>query len=308
MSTERVAFYDGQILPESQVRIPFRDLSAMRGIGVYDTERTFDGRVFKLRGHLERLWRSMAYTRIEPPMPMDELEAVTLDIAHRNVEIVGEDVWVSQRVSAGVPKEQGGDGRSSIIVESLPLPFATRAEFYRDGVRCITPTARRTPPWALSPRAKTVDLLNLWVADHEVLSIDPRAWPMLTDENGCLAEGAGANIFIVRGGRLLTPRARYVLPGITRETLIELANELGIPVEEADIDLFSAATADEIFITSTSLCICPVASLNGIPTQDRAIPGPITRGLQDAFRELVGVDFVAQYLARLPKEETTSAN
>jgi branched-chain amino acid aminotransferase len=91
-----------------------------------------------------------------------------------------------------------------------------------------------------------------------------------------------------------------VLPGITRATVIELANELGIPVVEDDIDLFSAATADEIFITSTSLCICPVASLNGIPTGDRAIPGPVTRGLQDAFRELVGVDFVQQYLARLP--------
>jgi branched-chain amino acid aminotransferase len=82
--------------------------------------------------------------------------------------------------------------------------------------------------------------------------------------------------------------------------VIELAGELGIPVIEEDIDLFSAATADEIFITSTSLCVCPVVTLNGIPTQNRTIPGPITRGLQDAFCELVGVDFVGQYLARLP--------
>lgn len=297
---ERIAYYNGAMLPESEVRIPFRDLAWMRGIGVYDTERTFNGRVFKLREHLERLWRSLAYIRVEPPLPMDELEQVTLEIARRNVEMVGEDIWVSQRVSAGVPVAQGGDGRATIVVEALPLPFAARAPYYRDGVRVVTPTVRRTPPWALSPQAKSVDLLNLWVADQEVLDLDPHAWPMLVDENGSLAEGAGANIFLVRDGRLFTPRTRYVLPGITRATVIELAAELGIPVVEDDIDLFAAATADEIFITSTSLCICPVASVNGIPTQDRTIPGPVTRGLQDAFRELVGVDFVEQYLSRLP--------
>jgi branched-chain amino acid aminotransferase len=297
---ERIAYYNGQFLPESEVRIPFRDLAAMRGIGVYDTERTFAGRVFKLREHLERLWRSLAYTRLELSMTMDELEAVTLEVARRNYELVGEDIWVSQRISGGVPVSQGGDGKPGVIVESLPLPFAARALYYRDGVRCITPTVRRTPPWALSPQVKSIDLLNIWIADHEVIGSDPTAWPMLTDENGCLAEGAGANIFLVRDGRLYTPRARFVLPGITRETVIELAAELGIPCEEADIDLYSAATADEIFITSTSLCVCPVQSLNGISTRDRTIPGPVTRGLQDAFRELVGVDFVAQYLSRLP--------
>lgn len=301
MTTERIAYINGNFVPESQAVIPFRDLGWMRGIGVYDTERTFDGRVFKLREHLERLWNSLAYIRVEPPMPMDELEAVTLEVARRNLEIVGDDIWVSQRISAGTPVEQGGSGKPTLVVESLPLPFAYRAPFYRDGVNVVTPTVRRTPPWSLSPQVKSIDLLNIWVADHEVHDLDPRAWPMLVDENGCLAEGAGANIFIVRDGKVITPRSRFVLPGITRSTVIELAAELGIPLIEDDIDLFSAATADEIFITSTSLCVCPVASLNGIPTRDRTIPGPITRGLQDAFRELVGVDFVQQYLSRLPE-------
>lgn len=299
MNEERIAYYEGSFVLESQVRIPFRDLGWMRGIGVYDTERTFDGKIFKLREHLDRLWRSLAYIRVEPPMPMDELAVVTEEVARRNYQIVGDDIWVSQRVSAGVPREQGGDGKPTLVVESLPLPFAARSLYYRDGVKVVTPTVRRTPPWALSPQAKSIDLLNIWVADHEVHDLDRRAWPMLVDERGCLAEGAGANIFIVREGRLFTPKERYVLPGITRATVIELACELGIPVVEDDIDLYAAAAADEMFITSTSLCVCPVNSLNGIATRDRAIPGPVTRGLQDAFRELVGVDFVQQYLSRL---------
>ena len=300
---ERVAYYNGEILPESRVRIPFRDSAAIRGIGVYDTERTFGGRIFKLDEHLERLWRSLAYVRIDPPIARDELAAVTEEVASRNLAIVGDDLWISQRISRGAPVGQGGDGRPTVIVECLPIPFAVRAPYYRDGVRLRTPTARRTPPWALSPQAKTVNLLNLWVADQEVLSEDPRAWPLLTDEDGCLAEGAGANVFLVRDGTILTPPARRVLPGITRATVMELASELGIPLREEPVDLYDAATADEIFITSTSLCICPAAGLNNAPVRNGEVPGPLTRRLQDAFSELVGIDVVAQYLAYLPRED-----
>jgi len=297
--TERVAYYNGQILPESHVRISFRDSSAMRGIGVYDTERTFNGKIFKLQEHLDRLWRSLAYVRIEPPIGQAELYAVTEEVTRRNYELLGEDLWVSQRISRGAPLDQGGDGVQTMIVECLPIPYAFRAPYYRDGVRLMTPTVRRTPPWALSPQAKTTNLLNLWIADQEVLSQDPRAWPLLVDEKGCLAEGAGANVFVVRDGELLTPHPRYVLPGITRATVIDLAQDLGTPLIETDIDLFDAATADEMFITSTSLCICPAASVNNAPVRDTRIPGPVTARLQRAFSELVGVDVVGQYLSRL---------
>ena len=297
---ERVAWYGGTYLPESQVRIPFRDAGATRGEAAYDSARTFDGRVFRLRSHLERLWRSLAYLRIEPPVPMSVVEEISLEVARRNVEIVGDDVWVTQRVTRGIPAEWGGDGRPSLLVESLPIPFAARAVSFRDGARLLTPTMRRTPPWALSPQAKTVNLLNLVLAGREAVALDPSAWPMLTDENGNLAEGAGANVFVVRGGVLATPQVRYVLDGVTRATVIELARERGITVEERDIGLFDAYTADEIFITSTSLCICPVASLNGVATGVGSVPGPMTKRLQDAFSGLVGMDVVEQYLRRLP--------
>src|SRR4051812_16025581 len=109
MSQERIAYFEGAYRPESEVRIPFRDLGWMRGIGVYDTERTFGGEIFRLTEHLERLWRSLAYIRVTCPVTMAELEEITREVARRNVEIVGEDVWVSQRISAGTPRDQGGD-------------------------------------------------------------------------------------------------------------------------------------------------------------------------------------------------------
>ena len=127
----------------------------------------------------------------------------------------------------------------------------------------IVPSVRRTPPYALSPRTKTHNYLNMVMADLEVHAQDPEAWAVLLDENGNLCEGMGSNVFIVKDGRLLTPRERYVLAGVSRQTAMDLARNLGIPVEERDLDLYDAATADEMFLTSTSLCLCGVASVNG---------------------------------------------
>ena len=103
----------------------------------------------------------------------------------------------------------------------------------------------------------------------------------------------------MKEGALLTPRKQFVLAGISRRVTIELAQELGIEVEETDIDLFDAYTADEAFVTSTSFCICPVSSINGSITGDGRVPGPITDRLTTAYSGLVGIDIVQQYLSRL---------
>jgi branched-chain amino acid aminotransferase len=151
----------------------------------------------------------------------------------------------------------------------------------------------------LSPRAKTHNYLNLILADKEVKSSRPDAWSILLDENGNLCEGNGSNIFVVRNERLLTPREQYVLPGVSRRTVMELAGALGLACEERDLDVYDAVTADEVFLTSTSLCICPVRSVNGHTIGDGAVPGPVTRRLTEAYIAHVGTDFVAQYLSRL---------
>ena len=121
----------------------------------------------------------------------------------------------------------------------------------------------------------------------------------MLDVNGNLAEGQGSNIFLVRDGGLTTPRERYVLPGVSRQATIDLAGQLQIPFEEKDLDLYDAYTADECFLTSTSLCICGVRSLNGRIFGAGRMPGPVTQRLIDAYKRMVGCDFVAQYLARL---------
>jgi branched-chain amino acid aminotransferase len=187
----------------------------------------------------------------------------------------------------------------TVVIECYPLPFAERAAYYMDGIPVVTPSIRRTPPESMSPRAKVHNYINLIQAELEVKAQDPGAWAILLDTNGNVCEGNGSNFFIVKGGALLTPREQYVLVGISCQTTIEMAHELHIEVREADIDLFDAYTADEAFLTSTSLCICPVSSVNGSSIGDGAVPGPVTDRLQKAYSGLVGIDVVGQYLSRL---------
>lgn len=303
-ANERVAYFNGEYLPESRVVLPFRDRGFLYGDGVFDTTRTFGHRPFKVKEHIDRLYRSLCYLRLDPGLSPSRLAAITEEVLERNRHLLGpdDDYWVSQRVSRGlnpVDGEAAAPRGPTVIVECTPLPLRERASLYRDGIRVVVPSVRRTPPDALTPRAKTTNYLNMIVAGQEVAALDPGAWAVLLDMAGNLAEGHGSNIFLVQGGELLTPRARWVLPGISRQTVIELAGRLGIPCREADIDLYDAYNADEAFLTSTSLCICPVRSINGIRVGGEAVFGPVTQRLVDAYADLVGCDFVGQYLKRL---------
>ena len=107
------------------------------------------------------------------------------------------------------------------------------------------------------------------------------------------------NFFIVKNGVVKTPKEQHILAGISRATAIELAEELNIEVQETDLDLYDAYTADEAFITSTSYCIVPVSSINGSVMSINGIPGPVTNRLQNAYSGLVGIDIVRQYLSHL---------
>ena len=125
------------------------------------------------------------------------------------------------------------------------------------------------------------------------------AWAILLDTNGNLSEGLGSNIFLISNGVVTTPQERYVLPGISRQTVMELAEELGLALLEKDLDLFDAYNADEAFLSSTSLCICPVQSINGRRFSHSSVPGPLTKALSDAYTKSVGFDFVQQYKRHL---------
>jgi branched-chain amino acid aminotransferase len=304
LSNSRVAWFNGEFMPEAQVLIPFRDRSWKYGDAAFDMTRTFDGRPFRLKEHIDRFYRSLRYLRIDPGLSPGRMIELSEEIVARNEHLrasIG-DWWVGQRVSRGVDAvgDEGWEHTGpNVVIEVVPLPLKKRAKFFRDGADVMVTAMRRTSPAMLSPRAKMHNYLNMIVAQMPVKAADPDAWAILLDENGNLAEGLGSNIFIVREGSLLTPRQQYVLPGVSRQMTIDLAAALGIGCEEQDLDMFDAETADEMFLTSTSLCILPVRSFNGGKVADGKTPGPVTARLMAAYSQEVGCDFVRQYLDRL---------
>jgi branched-chain amino acid aminotransferase len=304
LANQRVVYLNGEFVPESEAMLPFRDRGFRYGDAVFDMTRTFGHRIFKLEEHIERLYRSLRYVRIDPGLSPGEITEITQAVLERNLHLLDDDddYWVGQRVSRGVDVP-GGDISShagaNVIVECTPLPLKPRARLFRDGIDVIVPSVRRTPPDALSPNAKTHNYLNLIMGDLEVKARDPEAWAVTLDVNGNLCEGMGSNFFIVRDGTVVTPKVKYVLPGVSRQTVIDLAGEKKIPVVEDDIGLYDAYNADEVFLTSTSLCICGVRSINGAQIDTGTVPGPVTRELTDAYVASVDFDFVKQYLKRL---------
>ncbi len=311
MANERMVYLNGELVPDSEAKVSIHDLGFIMGDAVFDTTRTFGGVIFKLEQHLERFYRSLAYMRIDPGMSQADMAACTMQVLEANLPLIGaqEDYWITQRVTRGerAYDNPGAKPVPTVLIECQPLPFAARAKFYRDGLPVIVPSVRRTPPECMSPRAKVHNYINLIQGDLEVKSRDPEAWAILLDVNGNIAEGLGSNFFVVKDGVVITPREQYVLGGISRETVMDLARDLGVEAKEADIDLFDVYTAEEAFVTSTSFCICPVSSINGATIGDGTIPGPVTERLLSAYSELVGVNIVAQYLAHLQPAVAVSA-
>jgi branched-chain amino acid aminotransferase len=297
---DRMAYFNGSIVPESEVRVSFRDYGFQMGDGAFDSARSVAHKPFLFKEHVDRLYKSLGYLRLDPGLSPKEMLALTHEIFEKNRPLLAEhdDYWVSQWVSRGMRSMNriAAEGAPTVIIECSPLPFRGRAQSMRDGLDVMTPAGiRRTPPEAISPRYKSMSYGNLVAGDIEVQAMRPGATCILLDTRGCLCEGLGSNIFIVRDGEVLTPHERYVLAGLSRQTLMGIAADKQIPLREADIDLYDAYVADEAFITSTSWCLVPVKSINGKPLAAGAW-GPVTRRLSEGYKErLGGFDYVAQY-------------
>ena len=302
--TGRVCYFNGKIVPESEALVSFRDRGFKYGDAVFDTTRTFGHRIFRLDEHVDRLFKSLRYLQIDPVLSKEEYKTLTMEVLEANLPLIDsdDDYWVSQRVSRGVDSpdiDAKTETGPTIIIETLPLPLKERASLYRDGIQVVIPSVRRTSPEALSPRVKTNNYLNLIMGDLEAKAANPNAWAILLDTNGNLCEGIGSNFFTVTDGVIKTPKDKYVLGGISRDTVTELANSLDIEIIQDDIDIYDAVNADEVFLTSTSLCACPVSSINGKVVGNGDQPGPVTKAITDAYIDLVDYDFVAQYLKKL---------
>jgi branched-chain amino acid aminotransferase len=311
MAEEAEVYLNGSFVPESEAKVSVFDRGFNGGEGVYDVTRSYRHKLFKLRDHVDRLYRSLRYTRIDCGIAPVDMQRLSIEVFERNRGFLGseDDFAVWQVVSRGVHQQSvshKGDGRPSVAIYCLPVAFGSFARQYLDGAMLMTPSTRRIPPQSLEAKAKITNKMNHVIALHEAQMVNPRCVPLMLDIDGNISETHMANFFFVSRGRLYTPTERNVLGGVTRSTIMDLARDLGVDVEEGDFTPYDVYSADEAFTCSTSPTIVPVKSLNGVQI-DGGIPGPLTLRLMKAWIELVGVDFVGQAIAHLPDRDKQQA-
>jgi len=296
--TERTAYFNGDFVPESQVLISPNDRGFRLGDVVFDVERTFNGKVWRLTEHMNRLYRSLRYLSIDIGMPKERMVEITEEVIRRNEPLrePGGDFWVRQFVTRGI-MERGyraiDAGSPTVCVVMTPIGFGSFAHLYDQGATVLFPKARAYSSDSVDPKIKSYNRLNFVLAQLEVEHADPDAYPVLLDQQGNITENVGANFFVVTDGVLRTSRDASILQGISRMTTIELAKQLGIPVVEEELQPYDAYTADEAFLTTTSYMILPVRSVDERGMTE-GVPGPITQRLTAAWSERVGLDIVDQ--------------
>ena len=307
--SSRVVYFNGDYVPEAEARVSIFDSALMFGDMAFEMTRTFGGKPFRLRHHLERIYASLTLIEIDCQLTIDEMEQATLETLARNQETEPADVdWqIMHDVSRGplplyAPAFPGGP-RPTVSINCWPLisHMGGFAHYYDEGFPLVIPAQHAIPAHLVDAKCKTRSRLHYAMANIQAKRVVPDAWAVLLDTDGNLAEGTGSNVFLVRNGELLTPEPRNILLGVSRATVLELARDLGIPCRETNLGRYEAITADEMFLTATTYCVCHASSIEGRRIGDGG-PGPIVRQLQDAWAKRVGVDFVAQardYATRL---------
>ena len=299
---ESIAYFDGEWVPKSKLTIDPGDRGFTMGDAVFDVERTFDGKLFKLKEHMDRLYRSLAYFRIDCGLSQEEMSEITEELVRRNEDqraAVG-DYTVRQVVTRGIPSDmsQGGisDNLQATVMNFVaPLHFSSYAQYYETGASVVFPSIRSYSSSSLDPKAKHYSRGNFVHAQIQAADVDPAAYPVLLDQDGSITENIGGNFFLVTDGAIRAPRDSSILQGISRQTVLELGAQLGIPVIEEDLQPYDAYTADEAFLSTSSYQVLPVATIDKRHVR-HDVPGPITKQLLAAWGEMVGVDIVGQAL------------
>ena len=275
-------YVDGAFSPPGEAAVSVLDHGLLYGDGIFEGIRAYNGRVFALERHIERLFDSAKAIRLTIPMPPAEVSALVLEACRRN-DI--RDGYVRLLVTRGV-----GDLTLSPVscrTPSVIIVARTVAPLFKSarGITVITSTFRRNPPDACSPAIKSLNYLNNVLTRMQAHDAGADEAIML-DREGYVAEGSADNVFIVTDRALVTPPASTNLRGITRETVLRLAEGLGIRTEERRFALFDLWTAREAFLCGTFAEIAAIASVDG-RTIGSGQAGPTTERLMAAYGELV---------------------
>ncbi len=287
-----LVYIDGEFVPEDEAKISIFDHGFLYGDGVFEGIRAYNGRVFKLREHIDRLYDSAKAIALEIPLSKEEFERVIIETLRRNKL---RDAYIRPIVTRGVG-DLGLDPRKckkpTVIVITKPWG-KMYGDLYEKGLRAVTVAVRRNSYDALPPNIKSLNYLNNILAKIEA-NVKGGDEAIFLDKDGFVSEGSGDNVFIVKNGKIITPPTINNLRGITRDVTIEIIQKLGIPFKEANIGLYDLYTADEAFVTGTAAEIAPIVEIDGRKIGDGK-PGKITKLLMVEFEKMTQTEGVPIY-------------
>lgn len=287
-----LVYLDGEFVPENEARISIFDHGFLYGDGVFEGIRAYNGRVFRLREHIDRLYDSAKAIDLEIPISKNEFMEIILETLRKNNL---RDAYIRPIVTRGVG-DLGLDPRKcskpSIIVITKPWG-KLYGDLYERGLKAVTVGVRRNAFDTLPPNIKSLNYLNNILAKIEA-NAKGGDEAIFLDRNGYVSEGSGDNIFIVKNGKILTPPTINNLKGITRDAVIELIEKLKIPFRETNLGLYDLYTADEVFVTGTAAEIAPIVVIDGRKIGDGK-PGEVTKRLMEEFRKLTETEGVPIY-------------
>ena len=276
-------YLNGQLVGKEQAVVSVFDHGLLYGDGVFEGIRVYGAKVFLLKDHIDRLYESAKAIRLEIPISPAAMIQATKDTVAANGITDGYVRLIVTRGagSLGLDIRRTSNPQIIIIADTITL---YPAEIYENGMHLITASTIRNHPAALPARIKSLNYLNNILAKIEGTDAGTVEALML-NHKGEVAECTGDNIFLLKNGVLKTPSPDAgILEGITRNAVLQLAREAGIPTQETTLIRHDLYVADEMFLTGTAAEVVPVVSLDGRKIGDGK-PGPITRRLLELFHE-----------------------
>jgi branched-chain amino acid aminotransferase len=284
---------DGKLCSRDEAKISIFDHCVLYGDGVFEGIRVYDGCIFRLRQHLDRLWSSAKYIRLTIPMTKEEMTAALVETVRANELRSGYIRLVVTRGDGDLGLDPRKCPKASVFIIATQIGLYP-VEAYEKGMAIITATTRRLNTTAFNPRVKSCNYINNVMAKIECIDADaPEA--LMLDNNGFVVEATADNVFLVKNGVITTPPAWLgALRGITRDAIIELAISDGLEVREEPFTLYEVYDADEMFLTGTAAEAVPITAVDGRVIGE-GTPGPITRSLISRFKAITSTDGVAVY-------------
>lgn len=295
-----LVWVNGRLMPKGEAKVSVYDHGLLYGDGVFEGIRVYQGKIFKCRSHMDRMYRCAAKLHLHIPVSPDDMVQIQRDtIAANNIT----DGYIRLVVTRG-------HGTLGLDPRKCPVPGVIciadqislyPPEFYETGMRVIVAKRPKTPVACLDPRIKSLNYLNNILAKVEAIEAGCHEAIMLSQE-GWVTECTGDNIFVIKGGKLYTPPpvsgendrfAGGLLEGVTRRFVIdELAPACGIEVEERMMKLDFLMSADEIFLTGTAAEVIAVPQVDEAKISDGE--GPLTNKLRTKFRQIVTGDSIPE--------------